>query len=101
MTLIINFIQFADLDTLMHKVEYWAHRLVPHMAFDDFIEKAESLSNKRPIKVYSSYINIFFYLFFFLKNILQNLHNKLNIQTSSDHDKETNDTLVILFFFSF
>ncbi|CAF0765987.1 unnamed protein product [Didymodactylos carnosus] len=31
--------------------EYWAHRLVPHMAFDDFIEKAEKLGNKKPIKV--------------------------------------------------
>ncbi len=35
----------------MHKFEYWAHRLVPHMAFDDFIEKAENLGGKKPIKV--------------------------------------------------
>jgi hypothetical protein len=38
----------------MHKFEYWAHRLVPHMAFDDFIEKAENLGGKKPIKVRSS-----------------------------------------------
>lgn len=35
----------------MHKFEYWAHRLVPHMAFDDFIEKAEHLGSKKAIKV--------------------------------------------------
>jgi hypothetical protein len=35
----------------MHKYEYWAHRLVPHMAFDDFIEKAENLGGKKPVKV--------------------------------------------------
>lgn len=35
----------------MNKVQYWAHRLVPHMAFDDFIEKAEHLGSKKSIKV--------------------------------------------------
>lgn len=35
----------------MHKFEYWAHRLVPHMAFDDFIEKAEKLGGKKSVKV--------------------------------------------------
>ena len=35
----------------MNKFQYWAHRLVPHMAFDDFIEKAEHLGSKKSIKV--------------------------------------------------
>ncbi|CAF3363103.1 unnamed protein product [Rotaria socialis] len=68
--------EFADLDTLMHKFEYWAHRLVPHMAFDDFIEKAENLGAKKQIK-----------------NALQYLRDKLNIQTNPDDDKEAGPTL--------
>ena len=46
----------------MHKFEYWAHRLVPHMAFDDFIEKAENLGGKKPIKVCQSLIIYLFHL---------------------------------------
>ncbi|CAF1160950.1 unnamed protein product [Rotaria sp. Silwood1] len=71
--------EFVDLDTLMHKFEYWAHRLVPHMAFDDFIEKAENLGGKKPVK-----------------NALQHLREKLNIYTLSDNDKQADHTLLDL-----
>ncbi|CAF2928208.1 unnamed protein product [Rotaria sp. Silwood2] len=69
----------VDLDSLMHKFEYWAHRLVPHMAFDDFIEKAENLGGKKPIK-----------------NALQHLRDNLNIQTFADDDKQVGPTLLDL-----
>jgi len=42
--------EFENLDKMMHIFEYWAHRLVPHMPFDDFIEKAENLGTKKPVK---------------------------------------------------
>ncbi|CAF1098747.1 unnamed protein product [Rotaria sordida] len=71
--------EFVDLDTLMHKFEYWAHRLVPHMAFDDFIEKAENLGSKKPVK-----------------NALQCLRDKLNIQTLPDDDTQAGHTLLDL-----
>ncbi|CAF0904173.1 unnamed protein product [Adineta steineri] len=72
--------EFADLDTLMHKFEYWAHRLVPHLAFDDFIEKAENLGSKKPVK-----------------NALQHLRDKLNIQVlPNDDDEQASHTLLDL-----
>jgi len=71
--------EFDDLDTLMHKFEYWAHRLVPHMAFDDFIEKSENLGGKKPIK-----------------HALQNLRDKLNIQTFSNDNDQASHTLLDL-----
>ncbi len=49
----------------MHKFEYWAHRLVPHMAFDDFIEKSENLGGKKPIKVCQSSSLLFHLTHFF------------------------------------
>jgi len=63
----------------MHKFEYWAHRLVPHMAFDDFIEKSENLGGKKPIK-----------------NALQHLRDKLNIQTFSNDNDQASHTLLDL-----
>ncbi|CAF0935911.1 unnamed protein product [Adineta ricciae] len=71
--------EFTDLDTLMHKFEYWAHRLVPHMAFDDFIEKAEILGGKKPVKY-----------------ALQHLRDKLNIQTMPNDDEQASHTLLDL-----
>jgi hypothetical protein len=82
----------------MHKFEYWAHRLVPHMAFDDFIEKAENLGGKKPVKVCPSLTNLFslnHILFIFFKNALQHLRDKLNIQASSNDDEQISHTLVI------
>ncbi|UJR28710.1 hypothetical protein I4U23_009939 [Adineta vaga] len=71
--------EFTDLDTLMHKFEYWAHRLVPHMAFDDFIEKAENLGGKKSVK-----------------NALQHLRDKLNIPKIPNDDEQASHILLDL-----
>lgn len=38
-----------DLDRVMKRMEYWAFRLYPKLDFDDFIDKVESLSNKKDL----------------------------------------------------
>jgi hypothetical protein len=80
----------------MHKFEYWAHRLVPHLAFDDFIEKSENLGGKKAIKV-CRFASLFFPLihFFCPKNALQHLRDKLNIPTFSNDTDQASHTLVI------
>ena len=50
----------------MNKFKYWAHRLVPHLAFDDFIERAENVGGKKPIKVEYHFFSIRLLLCFFL-----------------------------------
>lgn len=84
----------------MHKFEYWAHRLVPHLAFDDFIEKAENLGGKKPIKVRKLIITFlhFTHVNFSLKNALQDLRDKLNIQAFSNDNDQASHTLVIKIF---
>ena len=42
----------ADLNAIMFALEHWAHRLFPKLAFDDFIEKAETLGSKRPVTTF-------------------------------------------------
>ncbi len=80
----------------MHKFEYWAHRLVPHMAFDDFIEKAENLGSKKPIKVYQSVPLLFYFTqIFFFKNALRHLRDQLNIQAFPNDNDQASHTLVI------
>ncbi|NWS69216.1 TIPIN protein, partial [Crotophaga sulcirostris] len=39
-----------DLKTLMRHMEHWAHRLFPKLQFDDFIDKVESLGNKKEVQ---------------------------------------------------
>uniref|UniRef100_A0A8C4R266 TIMELESS-interacting protein n=1 Tax=Eptatretus burgeri TaxID=7764 RepID=A0A8C4R266_EPTBU len=39
-----------DLHTLLWTLQHWAHRLCPHMAFGDFVEKLEMLGSKREIQ---------------------------------------------------
>ncbi|NXF79088.1 TIPIN protein, partial [Sclerurus mexicanus] len=39
-----------DLKTLIQHMEHWAHRLFPKLQFEDFIERVESLGNKREIQ---------------------------------------------------
>lgn len=39
-----------DLRVLLFKAKHWAHRLHPALTFEDFIEKAEQLGSKRPVK---------------------------------------------------
>lgn len=41
----------SDLNTVMKRLEYWAHRLFPKYCFDDFIEKMETLGTKKNIQV--------------------------------------------------
>jgi len=40
-----------DLNKFLSALEHWAHRLFPKLAFDDCLEKIESLGQKREIKV--------------------------------------------------
>ncbi|XP_019389392.1 PREDICTED: TIMELESS-interacting protein [Crocodylus porosus] len=42
--------EVEDLDTLMRRMEHWAHRLYPKLPFDDFIDKVESLGNKKEVQ---------------------------------------------------
>ncbi|XP_036391594.1 TIMELESS-interacting protein isoform X2 [Megalops cyprinoides] len=39
-----------DLKLLMQKMENWAHRLYPKLQFQDFIDKLESLGNKKEVQ---------------------------------------------------
>ncbi|XP_067411645.1 TIMELESS-interacting protein isoform X2 [Emydura macquarii macquarii] len=39
-----------DLKKLLRHMEHWAHRLFPKLQFDDFIDRVESLGNKREVQ---------------------------------------------------
>ncbi|XP_065544040.1 TIMELESS-interacting protein [Lathamus discolor] len=39
-----------DLKTLMRHMEHWAHRLYPKLLFEDFIDRVESLGNKKEVQ---------------------------------------------------
>ncbi|NXX84280.1 TIPIN protein, partial [Urocolius indicus] len=39
-----------DLKTLIRHMEHWAHRLFPKLQFEDFIDKVESLGNKKEVQ---------------------------------------------------
>ncbi|KAM6302465.1 TIMELESS-interacting protein isoform 2-T3 [Podargus strigoides] len=39
-----------DLKTLIQHMEHWAHRLFPKLQFEDFIDKVESLGNKKEVQ---------------------------------------------------
>eukprot|EP00076_Gallus_gallus_P025133 XP_015147581.1 TIMELESS-interacting protein isoform X1 [Gallus gallus] len=39
-----------DLKTLLRHMEHWAHRLFPKLQFDDFIDRVESLGNKKEVQ---------------------------------------------------
>uniref|UniRef100_A0A8C3HKP8 TIMELESS-interacting protein n=2 Tax=Chrysemys picta bellii TaxID=8478 RepID=A0A8C3HKP8_CHRPI len=39
-----------DLKTLLRHMEHWAHRLFPKLQFDDFMERVESLGNKKEVQ---------------------------------------------------
>ncbi|XP_010136390.1 PREDICTED: TIMELESS-interacting protein [Buceros rhinoceros silvestris] len=39
-----------DLKTLMQHMEHWAHRLFPKLQFEDFIDRVESLGNKKEVQ---------------------------------------------------
>ena len=41
-----------DLNTIMGAYKNWAHRLMPSMQFDDFVERAEMLCKKAKMKVF-------------------------------------------------
>ncbi|NXY16607.1 TIPIN protein, partial [Atrichornis clamosus] len=39
-----------DLKTLIQHMEHWAHRLFPKLQFEDFIDRVESLGNKKEVQ---------------------------------------------------
>ncbi|NXI86043.1 TIPIN protein, partial [Rhipidura dahli] len=39
-----------DLKTLIQHMEHWAHRLFPQLQFEDFIDRVESLGNKKEVQ---------------------------------------------------
>ncbi|NXJ78383.1 TIPIN protein, partial [Trogon melanurus] len=39
-----------DLRTLIRHMEHWAHRLFPKLQFEDFIDRVESLGNKKEVQ---------------------------------------------------
>lgn len=43
--------QAADLKVLIKHMEHWAHRLFPKLQFEDFVERVESLGNKKEVQV--------------------------------------------------
>ncbi|RWS30580.1 TIMELESS-interacting protein-like isoform X1 [Leptotrombidium deliense] len=47
-----------DLNRLMMGMEHWANRLMPSLAFDDFIEKCETLGHKRQIQTFMTKIRL-------------------------------------------
>nr|CAG4647290.1 EOG090X0AVC [Megafenestra aurita] len=42
----------SDLDTLLSKMEHWAHRLFPKLSFDDCVEQVAKLGNNRTVQVH-------------------------------------------------
>ncbi|KFQ73104.1 TIMELESS-interacting protein, partial [Phoenicopterus ruber ruber] len=42
--------QAEDLKTLIRHMEHWAHRLFPKLQFEDFIDRVESLGNKKEVQ---------------------------------------------------
>lgn len=42
----------SDLDRIMMRVEYWAHRLFPKFDYDDFLSKMETLGTKKDLQVF-------------------------------------------------
>ncbi|XP_015519113.1 protein TIPIN homolog [Neodiprion lecontei] len=47
-----------DLDRMMNKLEYWAHRIFPKYEFDDFLGKVEVLGNKKAVKTHLTKIRL-------------------------------------------
>jgi len=47
-----------DLRQLMTNLEYWAHRLMPNMSFDDVLLRCESLGSKKPVQAYMNKIRL-------------------------------------------
>ncbi|XP_063169939.1 TIMELESS-interacting protein [Candoia aspera] len=41
----------ADLKMLIRHMEHWAHRLFPQLRFEEFVDRIESLGNKKPVQV--------------------------------------------------
>ncbi|NXW85760.1 TIPIN protein, partial [Alopecoenas beccarii] len=39
-----------DLKTLIQHMEHWAHRLFPKLQFEDFVDRVESLGNKKEVQ---------------------------------------------------
>nr|XP_021408266.1 TIMELESS-interacting protein isoform X1 [Lonchura striata domestica]XP_021408267.1 TIMELESS-interacting protein isoform X1 [Lonchura striata domestica] len=39
-----------DLKTLIQHMEHWAHRLFPQLRFEDFVDRVESLGNKKEVQ---------------------------------------------------
>lgn len=44
----------ADLDVILSKMEHWAHRLFPQLAFDDCVEQVAKVGSNRAVQVSSS-----------------------------------------------
>ena len=44
--------ELEDIRLLLSKTKHWAHRLLPSATFEDFVEKAECLGNKKILKIY-------------------------------------------------
>lgn len=40
-----------DLNTVMHSLHHWCHRLYPKFTFDDTLERIETLGTKKPVVV--------------------------------------------------
>ncbi|XP_010164015.2 LOW QUALITY PROTEIN: TIMELESS-interacting protein, partial [Antrostomus carolinensis] len=47
-----------DLKTLIQHMEHWAHRLFPKLQFEDFIDKVESLGNKKEVQTFLKRIRL-------------------------------------------
>ncbi|NXP03743.1 TIPIN protein, partial [Thinocorus orbignyianus] len=43
-------VRHKDLKTLIQHMEHWAHRLYPKLQFEDFIDRVESLGNKKEVQ---------------------------------------------------
>ena len=42
--------ELEDLRLLLSRAKHWAHRLFPRITFEDFVERAEGLGSKRPLR---------------------------------------------------
>ncbi|KRX91307.1 Protein TIPIN -like protein, partial [Trichinella pseudospiralis] len=48
----VNKDEFSNLNTVMNKMELWAHQLYPSLRFDDVLERLEKLGHKKAVQTF-------------------------------------------------
>ena len=87
--------KYRDLDIILSKYEFWAHRLFPKMKFCDVVERLEKLGEKREVKVFKIIflkVQNFLFITDILKSALYNI--RLGLSAKSNNHLEENDPMV-------